>query len=103
MSWKLMPMLPPQRGIGLALKISRLFSRKSRIQAGSLFISEICATISALEPLAGLEDRCRHGAEIVLVDFAHGVVRFADDFGRHSAFRFRYRFSVLLLAACHAH
>ena len=53
MSWKLMPMSPPQWGIGLELKISRLFSRKSRIQAGSFFISEICSTIVGIEPLAG--------------------------------------------------
>ena len=59
MSWKLMPMSPPQRGIGLDSKISRLFRRKSRIQAGSFFISEISATISRVEPLAGLEDVLR--------------------------------------------
>ena len=70
MSWKLMPMSPPQWGIGLELKISRLLRRKSRIQAGSFFISEISLTICRVEPLAGLEDVFLLGAEIVLVDFA---------------------------------
>ena len=55
MSWKLMAMLPPQWGIGLELKISRLFSRKSRIQAGSFFISEICRTMSASKPRRALK------------------------------------------------
>ena len=75
MSWKSMAMSPPQRGIGLELKISRLLSRKSRIQAGSFFISEIWRDDLGVEPLAGLEDVLRLGAEIVLIDFADAVVR----------------------------
>ena len=61
MSWKSMPMSPPQCGIGLELKISRLFSRKSRIQSGSFFMSEIWSTIVASSPLRALKtyfDRC---------------------------------------------
>jgi hypothetical protein len=41
MSWKSMPILPPQRGMGFELKIFRLSSRNSRIQAGSFLMSEI--------------------------------------------------------------
>ena len=73
MSWKLMPMSPPQWGIGLELKISRLFRRKSRIQAGSFFISEIWRDDLRVESLAGLEDVLRLGAEIVLVDLADRI------------------------------
>src|SRR5580698_5602873 len=48
-------MLPPQWGIGLEWKISRLFSRKSRIQAGSFFISEIWRTIVSSSPRRALK------------------------------------------------
>ncbi len=41
MSWKSMPIRPPHLGIGLDWKISSDFRRKSRIHAGSFFMSEI--------------------------------------------------------------
>ena len=59
---------PPQRGMGLLSKISRLFSRNSRIQSGSSFISEICCDDFRVDAFAGLEDRLCIGMEVVLVD-----------------------------------
>ncbi len=53
MSWKSRLMLPPQRGIGLELKISSHFRRKSRIQAGSFFMSEIWRTIVGVRAPCG--------------------------------------------------
>src|SRR5947208_9204783 len=44
-------MSPPHLGIFLAKNMSSAFSRKSRIHAGSFFISEIWLTISASSPL----------------------------------------------------
>ena len=44
--------------------------RKSRIHAGSFFISEIWCDDLGVEPLAGLEDVLLVGAEIVLIDLA---------------------------------
>src|SRR6476660_3475935 len=58
MSWKSIPMSPPQRGIGFELNTSSDFSRKSRIQAGSRFISEISATICASSPRRDLNTSC---------------------------------------------
>jgi hypothetical protein len=55
MSWKSTPIRPPQRGMGFEWKISSDWSRKSRIQAGSRFISEIWQTISASSPLRALK------------------------------------------------
>ena len=55
MSWKFTPILPPHFGKGLDWKISSDFRRKSRIQSGSPFISEICATISESNPLRALK------------------------------------------------
>ena len=62
-------MLPPQRGIGLELKISSDCRRNCRIQSGSLFMSEIWLTISGIQSLVGFENGFRFGAKIVLVDF----------------------------------
>ena len=53
-----MPILPPQRGIGFDSKIFSDRSRKSRIHAGSCFISEIAETISAFRPFSALNTAC---------------------------------------------
>ena len=53
-----MPILPPQRGIGFDSKILSERSRKSRIHAGSCFISEIAATIFAFRPFSALNTAC---------------------------------------------
>src|SRR3954467_1389072 len=58
MSWKSIPMFPPQRGIGFDSKILSERSRKSRIHAGSCFISEIAETICALRPFSALNTAC---------------------------------------------
>src|SRR3954463_11756577 len=58
MSWKSIPISPPQRGIGFDSKIFSDRSRKSRIQTGSCFISEIAATILALSPFSALNTAC---------------------------------------------
>src|SRR5689334_4313465 len=58
MSWKLMPMSPPQRGMTFDSKIFSDRRRKSRIQAGSFFISEICATILAFKPRSARNTSC---------------------------------------------
>ena len=65
-----MPILPPQRGIGFDSKIFSDRSRKSRIHAGSCFISEICRNDLRIQTLVGLEHVMRRRDEIVLVDFA---------------------------------
>ena len=44
----------PQRGIGLARKMSSASWRNSRIQSGSFFMREIISTTSWLRPLAPL-------------------------------------------------
>ena len=50
-------------------------SRKSRIHAGSFFISEICATIVGVQPAcAALNTSCDRRDEVVLVDLADGGV-----------------------------
>ncbi len=46
---------PPQSGIGFDSKTPKLFKRKSRIHAGSPFISEIWHTTSASSPLRALK------------------------------------------------
>src|SRR5436309_7418796 len=51
-------MLPPQRGIGFDSKILSERSRKSRIHAGSCFISEIAETISGFRPRSALNTAC---------------------------------------------
>src|SRR5215212_12242082 len=53
-----MAMLPPQRGIGFDSKIFSERSLKSRIHAGSFFISEIAATIFAFKPFSALNTAC---------------------------------------------
>src|SRR5215210_1349190 len=53
-----MPILPPQRGIGFDSKILSERSRKSRIHAGSFFISEMAATIFAFRPFSALNTAC---------------------------------------------
>src|SRR5262245_13461845 len=53
-----MPMLPPQCGIGFDSNTSSDFSRKSRIQRGSRFISDISDTICALRPRRALNTPC---------------------------------------------
>jgi hypothetical protein len=53
-----MPILPPQRGIGFDSKIFSDRSRKSRIHAGSCFISEIAATICGFSPFSALNTAC---------------------------------------------
>src|SRR3954447_2218612 len=58
MSWKSIPISPPQRGIGFDSKIFSDRSRKSRIHAGSFFISEIAATIFAFRPFSALNTAC---------------------------------------------
>src|SRR3954471_12530731 len=58
MSWKSIPILPPQRGIGFDSNILRELSRKSRIQAGSPFISEIAETSWGLSPRSALNTAC---------------------------------------------
>src|SRR3954463_9485746 len=58
MSWKLIPISPPQRGIGFDSKIFSDRSRKSRIHAGSCFISEMAATIFAFSPFSALNTAC---------------------------------------------
>ena len=70
-----MPISPPQRGIGFDSKIFSDRSRKSRIHAGSCFISEIAETIVAFSPRCGLEHGVRRRHEIVLVDFADAAFR----------------------------
>src|SRR6186997_3016810 len=58
MSWKSIPILPPQRGIGFDSKILSDRRRKSRIHAGSCFISEIAETIFAFRPFSALNTAC---------------------------------------------
>src|SRR5712671_3839659 len=53
-----MPISPPQRGIGFDSKILSERSRKSRIHAGSFFISEIAETIAAFSPFSALNTAC---------------------------------------------
>src|SRR5262249_33257737 len=52
------PIFPPQRGIGFDSKILSDRRRKSRIHAGSCFISEIAATIFAFSPFSALNTAC---------------------------------------------
>ena len=66
-----MPMSPPHLGIGFDSKILSDSSRKSRIQAGSFFISEIWATISAFRPFSALKTALVWVTKVVLVDFAN--------------------------------
>src|SRR3712207_5837360 len=58
MSWKSMPMSPPHLGIVFCSKIANDRRRKSRIHAGSFFISEICATIVLFSPFAARNTSC---------------------------------------------
>src|SRR5438874_6787135 len=58
MSWKSIAILPPQRGVGFDSKILRERSRKSRIHAGSCFISEIAETICGFRPRSALNTAC---------------------------------------------